>query len=174
MISIHENEIARRRQVFVDLLSTKTNGRLAEPELQSIAENYYFPHNHRHDSSPPEINIIIHEDLRDFTHSATLKRVASIDESEITNAVEENGEWLIGDGVFGVWFDRNLNNDRITANSYTMPIFDFNQLQVNLVQRFASKNKWMQPLEHETSWILNIWLSKIQKNINFRRSQDGG
>jgi hypothetical protein len=161
MIAIHPDEISKRREIFIDILSKKTSNKLTRTELQSIAENYYFPHNHRHNSSPPEVSIVIHEDLRDFTHSATLKRVASIDESEITDAVDENGEWLIGDGVFGVWFDRNLNNDRTTANSYTMPIFDFNQLQVNVVQRFTTRERWMKPIKLENSWILNIWFSKM-------------
>jgi hypothetical protein len=167
MIATHRNEIAKRRAAFTDILSAKTDNKLTAIELQTISENYYLPHNDRHSAFTPEIDIIVHEDIRDFTHSATLKRVVSIDKYQTADAVDETGTWLLGDGVFGIWFDNNLRGNPIEANVYNMPVLDFNQLQVNIIQRYSSKYRHMKPIHSETSWTLNVWLSKA---VQFRSS----
>ena len=150
----YKDRIAERRKTFVSQLLARTEGRILEAEAQDIAKNYYMPFNNIHDPSPKTVDMVINTDLRDFTSAATFKRVSFDSDFGISNTIEETGEWLIGQGEFGVWFDGDM---RGRSKVYTMPKFNFWETQVIMVKRNTSHTKYMENLYVEDLCSLNIW-----------------
>jgi hypothetical protein len=74
---------------------------------------------------------------------------------------EETGLWLVGDGVLGLWFDANLRGNPSETSLYTVPKFNFMRNQITIVQKFTSEARWMENLQSENSWTLNIWFPKM-------------
>lgn len=155
-----------RKAKFIQVLISKSQGKLGKPELEAIA-NHRWQLGYKYqdglledfDLIERQMTIIVHADAKSFAKAATLNHTGMTHSWAGDDTFDQYGNWIVGDGEFGTHVDISHSNNGDVGSPETEdspPNFDLTKTQVIAVKSVSHDSFNRESTVHEEEWNLHV------------------